>query len=69
MIIFMLDEHSFSFSAGLGHATNNFNEFMALKLTLQLDLEKGITNMNVYGDSMLIIRCMNEMSTLQNCSL
>jgi ribonuclease HI len=48
-IIYFLDEVFVSFSARLGHATNNLSELMALKLILHLAQEKGISNIYIYG--------------------
>jgi ribonuclease HI len=55
--ILHLDESSsISFASHLGSATNNYNKFMAVKLLITLAIEKGITHLNIYGDSMLVIK-------------
>ena len=41
-MIYIFDEHYFSFKAGLGTGTNNFAEICALKLLLTLAMEKHI---------------------------
>ena len=38
-ILYLTDEHSFAFSAGLGMGTNNFVEPLALKLLITLALK------------------------------
>jgi ribonuclease HI len=54
-IIFLSEDKSISFSARLNQATNNYIELMALKLTLLLEKEKGISHLNICGDSLLTI--------------
>jgi ribonuclease HI len=39
----------------LGEVNNNFNEFMVVKLLITLAIEKGITHINIFRDSMLVI--------------
>ena len=41
-MIYISNEHYFSFKAGLGTGTNNFAEICALKLLLSLAMEKHI---------------------------
>ena len=48
-----------SFKAGLGHGTNNYAELLGLKLLLKLALENNITNLQVFGDSQLVINWVN----------
>ena len=54
-MIYISDEHYFSFKAGLGTGTNNFAEICALKLLLTLDREKHIVKFQLFGDSQLVI--------------
>jgi hypothetical protein len=61
--------HSFSFSAGLGEATNNFSELMALYLLLLLALEKNINHLNIYGDSLFVIQVMKGTHFLHSYTL
>jgi ribonuclease HI len=43
------------FKASLGRGTNNFAELMALKLTLVLVAEKGVTKIQIFEDSLVVI--------------
>ena len=61
--------HSFSLSTGLGEATNNFNELMALYLLLLLSLEKNINHLNIYGDSLFVIQVMKGTYLLHSYTL
>ena len=54
-ILFIKDDHYFTFKAGLGIGTNNLAELCALKLLLTLALDKQITKIQVFGDSLLVI--------------
>ena len=58
-----------SFKAGLGHGTNNFVELLGLKLLLKLALENNITNLQVFGDSQLVIKWVNGLYRVQNMIL
>lgn len=68
-IIHFDESTSTSFAENLGKATNNFSEFMAVKLLLILPKEKGIPHINIYGNSMLVIRCLNGSQSLHNYTL
>jgi ribonuclease HI len=46
----------------LGEATNNFSEFMAINLLILLAKEKGISQLTIYGDSLLVVNCMNALT-------
>ena len=50
-ILYISDNLSFSFKAGLGAGTNNTAELCALKLLLTLAREKDIAKNHIYGDS------------------
>lgn len=43
----------------MGKQTNNFAEYSGLLLGLKKAKEMGIHDLNVYGDSMLVIKQMN----------
>jgi ribonuclease HI len=49
----------------INHATNNYNELTALKLVLILALEKGISQIQVLGDSLLVIQWIKGDSVLR----
>lgn len=54
-IIFFSKDISISFSTSLGPTTNNFNELMALNVTLNLEREIGMSKLHIYGDSLISI--------------
>ena len=54
-ILFLKDDHYFTFKAGLGEGPNNFAELYALKLLITLALDKQVSRIQVYGDSLLVI--------------
>ena len=62
--LYLMDDHYFLFSAGLGACANNFAELFTLKLLLIFALEKGCTVLQVFGDSMIILNWIKE---LQRC--
>ena len=55
-IIFLPNYKWFSFKAGLGQGMNNFSEISALRLLLFLDLERGINDLQIFGDSQVIVK-------------
>ena len=44
-ILYISDEHNFTFSAGLGLGTNNYAELLALKLLIILALKQGVQSL------------------------
>ena len=54
-ILYLSDEHFFTFSAGLGLGTNNYAELLALKLLITLALKQGVQTLQIFGDSQLVI--------------
>ena len=68
-MIYISDEHYFSFKAGLGTGTNNFAEICALKLLLTLAREKHIVKIQLFGDSQLVINWANGKFRLLNLEL
>jgi ribonuclease HI len=68
-IIYLVEYSTFSFTASLSEATNNFSEFLALKLLVLLAKEKGISQPNIYGDSIFVINYMNGTHTLHNYTI
>lgn len=50
-IMFLSDSHFYKFQAGLGRATNNTAELMALKLVLMLAAQKGVQKFQMMGCS------------------
>jgi ribonuclease HI len=57
------------FLLGIGNETNNYYELLALKLVLLLALEKGISHIQIYGDSLLVIQWMKGDFSLHNFTL
>jgi ribonuclease HI len=68
-ILHFSNNHFLSFSTGLGEATNNYSELMALYLVLLLALEKNIRKLNIYGDSMFAIQVMKDTHILISYTL
>jgi ribonuclease HI len=58
--IYLSEQHYYYLRASLGPGTNNFSEIMALKLLLLFAAEKGCTTLQVFGDSLLIIKWENQ---------
>ena len=54
-LLFISDEHYFTFKAGLGYGANNYAELLGLKLLLTLALDKHINKLWIFGDSQLVI--------------
>ena len=48
-----------SFSWGLGHKTNNHAEILALLKACQIAWEKGIKDIQVFGDSEILINTLS----------
>jgi hypothetical protein len=55
-IIFLSKNHLFSFKDRISHAKNNYRELATLKLILILSLEKGLSHIQILGDSLLVIQ-------------
>ena len=68
-MLYISDEHFFTFQAGLGTGTNNFAEICALKLLLPLAREKHIVKIQLFGDSQLVINWANGKFRLLNLEL
>jgi ribonuclease HI len=54
---------------GLGRGTNNYVELMALKLLLLFTREKGIQQIQIFGDSMNVINWTRKHQTCHNIFL
>jgi ribonuclease HI len=57
-ILHLSPTHNISLMVGLGSNTNNLCEFMSLKLVLMLAREQRIYQIQIYGDSLLMIQWM-----------
>ena len=63
-VLFLNDDHILRFRAALGHGTNNFAKLMALELILLFPNERGILRLEVFCNSITIIKWMRKE---QNC--
>jgi hypothetical protein len=68
-IIFLSQNHFLKFKYGIDKAKNNLSELTALKLVPIPALEKGISQIQVLGDSLLVIQWMKGDSILRNFML
>ena len=59
-IICIFDSHNYSFKVGVGLVSNNLVEMWALKFTLTLTVEYGLTCIRIFGDSLLVIYWFNK---------
>eukprot|EP00253_Pinus_taeda_P011302 PITA_11302 len=64
--IHLNNEHTLKASVGLGMGSNNFAELMALRLLMCWSLQKNISRIQIYGDSMNVINWVNGKSSCQN---
>ena len=56
-------------SLGLGAGTNNYVELMMLKLLLCFAIERNCKKVQVFGDSMVVIKWINKTQRCKNYSL
>ena len=54
-VLFISDDHFYTFKAGLGIGTNNFFELIGLKLLLTLSLQLNFKQLQIFGDCQLVI--------------
>ena len=54
-VLFISDDHFYTFKAGLGFGTNKYAELIGLKLLLTLSLEHNYKHLQIFGDSQLVI--------------
>lgn len=69
VVLHLLVSHVFHIKMGLGPGTNNYAELMALKLLLTFAGEKAITNLQIFGDSMMIINWIRKSQLCHNIRL
>jgi hypothetical protein len=60
----MIDPHCLKFKVGLGRGINIFSKLMALKLLLTLFVKKGITNIQIFGDSTMVVNWMRGIKSM-----
>jgi len=58
--LYLSFSHHYTLRAGLGLGSNNYSELMALKLLLIFAVEKNIKQLQIFGDSMIIINWANK---------
>ena len=68
-ILYLSDQHFFTFLVGLGLGTNNFAELLALKLLTTLALKQGVQSLQVFGDSQLVINWISGKFRINNILL
>ena len=68
-ILYLSDEHFFTFSTVLGMGTNNFAELSALKLLIILALKQGVKCLQIFGDSQLVINWVSGKYRINNILL
>ena len=68
-ILFIKDDHYITFKTGLGIGTNNLAELCALKLLLTLALDKQISKIQLFGDSLLLINWVTGKFRIHNLQL
>ena len=68
-LLYISDEHYFTFKAGLGLGTNNFAKLFGLKLLLTLSLEHNYKHLQIFGDSYLVINWATGKYRIQNIQL
>ena len=63
-MIYISETHYFCFSLGCGSSTNTRAELLALWAVLRVSYLMGLPIRSIYGDSMVIISWINELSAL-----
>jgi uncharacterized membrane protein YesL len=58
-VLHISEDACITFFVGLGPTTKKLSELMARKLTSRLEKYRGITYLNVYRDSLLVINWIN----------
>ena len=67
--LFLNQSHYFQISLGLGTGTNNYAELMTLKLLLCFAIERNCRQLQVFGDSMVVINWINKTHKCRIASL
>jgi ribonuclease HI len=68
-VLFFSHSHYFNLKWGLGQGTNNMAELLALKFLLSFACEKEISNLQIFGDSMLVISWLRRTQQCHNIML
>ena len=67
--LYLNQSHYFQISLGMGTGTNNYANLMTLKLLLCFSIERNCRQLQVYGDSMVVIKCMTKIQKCRTTSL
>jgi hypothetical protein len=67
--LYLSNKHLFKIKMGLGPGTNNYVELLALKLLLQFVGEKGVQNLQIFGDSKNVINWTRKQQSCHNIFL
>jgi ribonuclease HI len=57
--LYLSNSHRFKFNVGLGECSNNYVDFMALRLPQKCALENNVRHIQICGDSTLVINWIN----------
>ena len=68
-VLFISDDHCFTFKAGLGFGTNNYAELIGLKLLLTLSLQHNYKHLQNFGDLQLVINWASGKYRIRNILL
>jgi ribonuclease HI len=68
-VIYLNDQRVITFKVGLCKGTNNLAELMALKPLLILSAKEGVPNIQISGDSLVVVNWMNGTYSLETYSL
>ena len=68
-LLYISDEHYFSFKVGLWVGTNNSAKLCALELLLTLDRKNNIAKIHIFGDFRLVINWASGKYRMQNLEL
>jgi ribonuclease HI len=64
VVLFLSYSNLYKLQMGLGSISNNYVELLALKLLILFAREKGVTSLQIYGDSLNVV---NWTKKLQRC--
>jgi ribonuclease HI len=68
-VLYLTNTHYFTLTMGLGSRTNNYAELMALKLLLTFSREREIDNIQLFGDSMVVLNWIRKSQACHNIRL
>jgi len=68
-LLTLLDTHFFTLKIDLGKGTNNLAKLMAIIFLITFSIEKGVTSIQIFGDSQLIINWLNKIQKCHNTRL